>query len=296
MRFWKSEYHAAEIMQTEAAQVTAEVRDGFSLPLALFYLGLTRGNLGKISEALSALHESLDFARRNDHGVALTRAPNGIGWLLREMGEVGQAIEFDRGNVDVARRVRAAEGESNALVNLVYDYIATGELTKAGEAVDAAEALSEREEYNRWRYFGIRWQAAAAEFWLVRRDLHRAGEHARVLLQNASKHGVPKYLAVARRLLGEIADAGGDHNTAEEEFTRSLEVFDTNPAPLTEWRNRLALARLLLSRNRHAAARKEFVRASSLIGSLAAAIDDPDLKQVFLGTDAVREVLAGAVA
>ena len=40
----------------------------------VFLPGTHTGNLGKISDALSALQESLDFAKRNDHGVALTRA------------------------------------------------------------------------------------------------------------------------------------------------------------------------------------------------------------------------------
>ena len=142
MRFWKSEYHAAEAMGYEAVQVAAEVRDGFNLPLAHFYLGLTLGNLGKISEAMAALQESLDFARRNDHGVALARAPNGIGWLWREIGDVGKAIECDAGSVEVARSAGLAEAESNALANLVYDYIAAGELGKAAEALEAAYAVS----------------------------------------------------------------------------------------------------------------------------------------------------------
>ena len=126
--------------------MAADVRDGFNLPLSFFYLGLTRANLGKISEALSAMQEALDFARRNDHGVALTRVPNGIGWLLREIGDLGKAIEFNRGSVEFARKIGAAEGESNALINLVYDYLAAGELAKAGEALEAVQPLADREK------------------------------------------------------------------------------------------------------------------------------------------------------
>jgi tetratricopeptide (TPR) repeat protein len=296
MRFWKSEYHAAEAMGYEAVQVAAEVRDGFNLPLAHFYLGLTLGNLGKISDAMAALQESLDFARRNDHGVALARAPNGIGWLWREIGDIGKAIEFDAGSVEVARSAGLAEAESNALANLVYDYIAAGELGKAAEALESAYAVSDRELYNHWRYFGIRYQAAAAEFWLALGKLDRGREHASILLQNASNHGVPKYIAVARRLLGQIAALDGDHHTAEVELTCSLEVFATHPEPLIEWRNHLALARLLSSRNRPAFAREEFARAHLLVQRLTANINDPTLRQLFLQTDAVREVLAGATA
>jgi hypothetical protein len=177
---------------------------------------------------------------------------------------------------------------------LVYDYIATEELSKAADALKAAEVVSERQEYNRWRYFGIRYQAAAAELSLVLRRLDRAQEHARILLQNASTHGVPKYIAIARRLLGDVAALDGDHHSAEEELTRSVEVFASCPAPLVEWRNHRALGRWLSARNRQASARAEFTRAKAVITHLTANINDAHLRQSFLGTDAVREVLDGA--
>jgi serine/threonine protein kinase len=292
--FWTSEYEAAEAVQSEAARLAAEVRDGFHLPLSLYYLGLTRANRGKISDAMSAMQEALDFARRNNHGVALTRTPNGLGWLWREIGDLRKAIELNGSNVEFARQVGGVEGESNSLINLVYDYILAGEFGKAGEALEAVEPLYQREEWNRWRFYGIRHHAAAAELWLSRGNLDRAEEKARALVGNSINHGVSKYLAIARRLLGEIAAAKADHNTAEEELMRSLEVFVNHPMPLIEWRSHAALARLLASRNRPAAAREAYRRAGTLVRSLAAAIHDPASRHVFLQTEAVREVLAGA--
>ena len=128
----------------------------------------------------------------------------------------------------------------------------------------------------------------------MERKLDRAAEHAHVLLENASKYDAPKYIAIARRLMGEIAALHGDHNTAEEEFTSSLEPFAAHPMPLIEWRNHVALARLLASRNRPAAAREAFGRAVALVQSLAGSLTDPALRNMFLQTHAVREVLAGA--
>jgi tetratricopeptide (TPR) repeat protein len=294
VQFWRSEYESAEATETEAAQVAAGIRDGYHLPLALYYLGLSRANRGRISSAMSSMQEALDFARRNNHGVALTRVPNGIGWLWREIGDLAKAIEFNQGNVEFARRYRAAEGESNALINLVYDYLLAGEPARAADALDAVQPLSERERWNRFRFFGIRHNAAAAELWLARGKLDRAEEHAQALLGNSVTYASPKYLAIARRLLGEIAALNGDHHTAEEEMTGSLEVFAGHPIPLAEWRSHLALARLLASRRRPAAARDAFSRAERLVQRLAAGITDPGLREVFLRNHAVREVVAGA--
>jgi Flp pilus assembly protein TadD len=143
-------------------------------------------------------------------------------------------------------------------------------------------SLYERQRWNRWRFYEIRHQATEAELRLVEGKLDRAGEHARVLLDNAGKYGVPRYVATARRRLGEIAALNGDHKTAEDELTRSLDPFAAHPMPLIEWRHHAALARLLASRGRPAAAREAFGRAESLVQGLAASIYEPDRRDMFL--------------
>jgi len=294
LHFWKSEYEAAENAQVEACQVAAEVRDGFYLPLTLLYLGWTQANRGRISNAMASMQEALDLARRNSHGLALSRVPNGIGWIWREIGVLSKAIEFDQGCVETSRRTRFAEAEANGLINLVYDYLQADEPAKAAEALEAVQPLFERERWNRWRFYGIRHRAAEAEYWLCQRKLDRAEEHARTLLANAEQNGVAKYIAIARRLLGEIAAVGGEATTAEEELTRSLEPFATHPMPLIEWRNHAALGKLLAARNRPEGAREAFKRAETLVRELAGNISDPVLRRVFLEMEAIREVIAGA--
>ena len=161
--FWESEYEVAEATQLEAAGVANEIRDGFDLPLALFYLGLTRANRGRFSEAMASLEEALELATRNNNAVALSRVPNGCGWVWREIGDLGKAIEFNNGSVEFSRRFKAAEAESNALINLVYDYLRAGEPGKAAGALERVKPLYERERWNRWRFYEIRHQAAEAE-------------------------------------------------------------------------------------------------------------------------------------
>ncbi len=294
VRFWRSDYAGAETIQVEASQLAAEARDGFHLPLALYYLGLTQANLGRISEAMASMQEALDMAKRNNNALALSRIPNGIGWVWREVGDVGKAIEFNEGCVEFSRRIKGAEAEANGLINLVYDYLQAGQFRKCEEALEGILPLYERERWNRWRFYGIRHNAAQAEYWLARKKLDRAEEHARALLANAEQNSVVKYVAIARRLLGEIAAVNGDPHAAEEELTRSLEPFATSPAPLIEWRNHAALGRLLAARNRPAAAREPFRRAEALVRELADNIADPALRKGFLEMDAVREVIAGA--
>jgi len=294
LHFWRSDYATAERVQVEASQLAAEARDGFHLPLALSYLGLTLANRGRISEAMASMQQALDLARRNNNRLALSRIPNGIGWVSREMGDLRTAIEFNEGCVELSRRTKFAEAEANALLNLVYDYLLAGEPGKSEDALEQTLPLHERELWNRWRFYGIRHHAAQAEYLLYRRKLDRAEEHARTLLANAEANSIAKYIAVARRLLGEIAAVNGDALTAEEELTRSLEPFATHPMPLIEWRNHASLGRLLAARKHPAGARESFKRAETLVRELAGNISDPAPRKVFLEMDAVREVLAGA--
>src|SRR3984957_18395966 len=294
LHFWRSDYAKAESVQVEASQLATEAQDGFHLPLALSYLGLTQANRGRISEAMRSMQQGLDLAKRNNSALALSRIPNGIGWVSREIGDLGTAIELNEGCVELSRRTKFAEAEANALLNLVYDYLLAGRPERSEEALERILPLSERERWNRWRFYGIRHNAAQAEYWLARRRLDRAEEHARALLAIAEQKGAAKYIAVARRLLGEIAAVSGDATTAEEELTRSLEPFVTHPMPLIEWRNHAALGRLLAARKHPGGAREAFKRAETLVRELAGNISDPAPRKVFLEMDAVREVIAGA--
>jgi tetratricopeptide (TPR) repeat protein len=296
LRFWRSDYAGAERVQVEASHLAAEARDGFHLPLALFYLGLTLANRGRISEAMGSMQEAMEMAKRSNNALALSRIPNGIGWVSREMGDLGTAIEFNERCVEISQRTEYGEAEANALLNLVYDYLLVGEPGKSEQALERILPLYELERLkgSAWRFYGIRHNAAQAEYWLARRKLDRAEEYAQALLANAEQKRAAKYIAVARRLLGEIAAVNGDAVTAEEELTRSVEPFATHPMPLIEWRNHAALGRLLAARKHPGGAREAFQRAETLVRELAGNISDPAPRKVFLEMDAVREVIAGA--
>jgi tetratricopeptide (TPR) repeat protein len=290
--FLQSEYKEAVTAETEASRLATESRNAFFLALSLTYLGFSLANQGRISEALASMHEALAMARRNGNQIVLARAPNGVGWVHREIGNLRVAIEYDEACVETARRANANEAESNALINLVYDYAAAGEDAKALAAMQSVDALYDLEIWMRWRFFDIRQQAAGAEFWLAARNLDRAEEHARRLLANAQRYGVPKYIAIAHRLLGEIATVSGDANAAEEEFIQSLQPFAKNPAPLVEWRNHAAFGRLLLEKRRPAAAHDSFSRAAVVLQKIYESITEPELRSVFLDEPAVRQVIA----
>jgi tetratricopeptide (TPR) repeat protein len=113
------------------------------------------------------------------------------------------------------------------------------------------------------------------------------------LLENATHHEVPKYIAVAHKLLAEVAVARGNFPEAEAHLNAAVAALDTHPAPLLAWKIYAALGRLYCRLGRQHSARKAFVRAGATIREIAAEVSDEKLRSVFLNSEAVLEVLDG---
>ena len=288
-----SQYEQSVAAEREAIEIASEARNAFYIALAHTYLGFGLANQGHISEALSLSTKQWPWRAGVRTGLCSPARPTGLAGSIARFWICGTAIEHDEAGVETARSAKVTEAEANALINLVYDYTAVGEQGRALAAMSRVDSLFDRDNWNRWRFYDIRQQAGGAEYWLAARQLDRAEEHARRLLSNAQRHGVQKYLAVAHRILGEIAAMSGDLNTAEEQLQLSIEPFGKTPAPLAEWRCHAALGKVLLQGGKHpAAAREAFARAAGKIQQIAASITDPELRSGFLGAHDVRQVLS----
>jgi tetratricopeptide (TPR) repeat protein len=290
VHFFQSEYERAEEMLSEALSLSSELRDGFMVLFCLFFLGLTRGNLGRMSEALATLNEASELGRRNGERYQTLKVPNSIGWIHRELGDLDHAIEHDGAGVEIARQHQVLEAEINSVINLGYDYTHQGEREKSPPAFREAEAMLERDGWLRWR-FNLRLQGGSAEYWLTQGDLGRAEECARRLLQAATHHGVPKYIAVAHKLLAEVAVARGEWAVAESELNTALDWLNRYPVPIVAWKTYAALGRVRLQLGDNQAARAAFAQAAAIVQKIAANVNDEDLRATFLSSAAVREVL-----
>ncbi len=204
VHFFQSEYELAEPVLTEALTLARELRDSFTLVISLFMLGLVRGNCGRISDALAMLHEALALARRNGDRFWLPRLPNCLGWIYRELQDFDQAHEWNQQGLEIARECDVVEAEANSLINLGSDLALLGEDGKTISAFREVEDCFNRDPWNYWRY-NLRLQAAESEHRLCLGDLDQAADHAQRLLEAATRHGVPKYVAAARKLLAEVA-------------------------------------------------------------------------------------------
>lgn len=103
-----------------------------------------------------------------------------------------------------------------------------------------------------------------------------------------------KYVAVAHRLRARIAVAAGDAATADAEFAAALDELDRYPAPLVAWRTYADLGRLQSAQGDRTASRSAFAKAAEIVNACAANVTDDNLRETFLNSKAVCEVMSGA--
>jgi tetratricopeptide (TPR) repeat protein len=291
--FFQTEYERAIECEQEARQLASTLRDGFLFLTSMFFLGLSRGNLGRMSEGIATLEEAIQMAGRNGDRFWFPRMPNCIGWMHRELQDFEGAFNHDREGLRVARQYHVLEAEANSLINLGIDHTNEGKTEETLSAFHETHDIFARDAWFRWRY-NIRLEAATAWYWLRQGDTKQAGAFAQRLLDTASEYEVHKYVAEAHRLKAEIAMALGDPAAAEAEFTAALDELKRYPAPLVEWKTLAALGRLESTRGNLTSALSAFTRAAEIVKACAASVTDDGLRATFLSSTAVREVLTGA--
>jgi tetratricopeptide (TPR) repeat protein len=221
--------------------------------------------------------------------------PNCIGWIHRELQDFEGAFNFDQQGVDIARHHHVLEAEANSLINLGIDYAHSGEVGKTTSSFAAVDEIFERDAWFRWRY-NIRLQAAIADHWLRQGDVARAREFALRLLKTATEFEVHKYVAVAHKLLAQVALAEQDMKTAEREYVTALDELGAFPVPLVTWRVCAELGRLRKQVGDHSGAKELFDQAGEIVRSIANEVSDEKLRATFLNSEVVREALSGTGA
>jgi tetratricopeptide (TPR) repeat protein/predicted Ser/Thr protein kinase len=293
LHFFQSEYGRGESLLTESHKLASELRDGFSMLVSLFFLGLIRGNLGRMSEALTTLEEAIAMAGRNGDHFWFPRLPNCIGWIHRELGDFSGALRHDQRGVEVAREHHVLEAEANSLINIGIDYARERASEKSVAAFEQVEDIFHRDAWFRWRY-NIRHQAARSEHWLSQGDLKQASEYASRLFDMAGQYKARKYIAIAHKLRAEIALLRGATVEAESELHSALELLRSYPVPVIEWKILAVLGRLHSVGNDPERARDAFSRSAAIVQKIAGNSPDEKLRATFLGCDEVREVFAGS--
>jgi tetratricopeptide (TPR) repeat protein/tRNA A-37 threonylcarbamoyl transferase component Bud32 len=292
-RFFQTEYGAAEEHLVKALALASEMRDGFLLLICYFMLGLVRGNLGRMTEALADLNEGIKIAGRNGDLFWFPRLPNCIGWIHRELQDFDKAMEYDCEGLEIGRRHNVLEAQANSLINICNGQTQAGPAPETLAVFGEVDGIFARDAWFRWRY-NIRLQAAQCEYWLAAGDLERATTYNQKLMEAATKYRVGKYRAVALMLESRIAVARGDPDAAERALLEAIDVLSQFPVPVVAWKVWAALGNLRRQTGAHEAARSAFGEAVTIVQNIAANVGDEALRNTFLTSALVREVFEGS--
>jgi DNA-binding winged helix-turn-helix (wHTH) protein/tetratricopeptide (TPR) repeat protein len=289
LHFFQTEYECAQKVLTEAIELASDLRHAPLLLQAQFFLGLSLGNLGKVSDALETLREATAMAQRNGDQYWQAKIPNCIAWIYRELEDFDQALKCDLEGLEVARASKVSEAESNSLINLGYDHTHAAESQKALNSFGEAAAILESDIWCRWR-FTLRLYAGMSTHSLSRGELDKGAGYARLLLEAATRYEARKYIVIAHKLLAEAAVSGDNLAEAETQLNAALLQLDRYSVPLVAWRVYCVLGRVRLQLS-HGSTAEAFERASSIVQMIAANVHEEKLRTSFLGSPAVREVL-----
>jgi len=256
---------------------------------AHFVSGVVLGNHGRLSEALGVLREGMRLAELTGERFWLSRLPNCLGWLHRELHDLDTAVHLDAESVRQGREFGIAEAEANAQVNLGHNYLVLGEPARAFEHLQEAKSLYDQDVWFRWRY-NLRLQAELATYWIARGDLKAAAFHATESLQGAEATLSRKHLAWAHKLLGDIAALEERVLDGQRSYATALGVLQRHPCPTIEWKILKAAAELARRQKDDAASAEFLGRARAVVQSLAGAIHDDKLRQGFLAAKPVRDL------
>jgi len=238
---WRLEYQEALPPCEWALDKARERGSNFHIVCLLFIRGLGLGNFGRLSDALTDLREGMRLSEINHERYWLPRLPNTLAWLHGEMFDIEEALRLNLEGSLIAREMHFPEGDVNSQINLALNYLSLGDQDRARNHLSAAGTLLADDEWFRWVYT-IRFHAAYAEYWLSKGDPAEAGKCAKASLELASTTRRRKYIAWARKLLGDVAATEDRPGDAIQCYQAGLSQLQDHPCPSVQWKISAALA------------------------------------------------------
>jgi class 3 adenylate cyclase/tetratricopeptide (TPR) repeat protein len=263
---------------------------------ALWVKALSLGGKGKYQQALVLLKRILATCERVGDRPVYVRILNSMGWIHGELQDHEQAMAWNRRGVNAAQEASFPnpEVESNARLNLGDNLIALGRLDEAEEHFQHVEQIIRHPQpqdlFALWRYSQHLFHSYG-ELWLARGDAERALGYADECLTLAEDSNSQKNIVKGRRLRGQALMAQDKLEEAERELFIALEVAQRVGNPTQLWQSYTALGELHARKEGFDDAQKSYQEATEVIEQVANNLTDQALREVFLASNAVREVM-----
>jgi ATP/maltotriose-dependent transcriptional regulator MalT len=250
------------------------------------------GNFGRLSDSLADLREGMRLSEINHERYWLPRLPNTLAWLHSEMFDIEEALRLNGEGSAIAREMNFPEGDVNSRINLALNYLELGEPDSAHEHLSVVGTLLAEDEWFRWVY-STRFHAARAEYWLAKGNPAEAASCARASLDLAGSTRRRKYIAWARKLLGDVAAMEDRPRESVAHYEAGLSTLRGHPCPSVQWKISAALAAAYATLHQSDEAEQWRAATQRVLQDLAASIREGRLQTRFRQSRAVREFRAG---
>jgi DNA-binding CsgD family transcriptional regulator/tetratricopeptide (TPR) repeat protein len=266
--------------------------------IALWTQGLMHCARGEYQQATEYLNEQIDLARRLGDRHYRCRALNTLGWVYMDLCNWDEALRLNAQGLSESLGVGDPEIVRNARLNLADCYVAVGELDIAQRELEAVYIECQNpgewgDDWVKWRY-SQHLSASIGELWLARGHPDRALEFANACLEAARATTSPRNIVKSKRLRGDALLARGDLDAAEAELVEALRVARGLRNPSQIWRSLETLGRLRLAQGNQTAAAGLYTQAREVIEAVAAGLVNTTVRDTFMRSRQVVQVLEAA--
>jgi tetratricopeptide (TPR) repeat protein len=175
---------------------------------ALMAATMALAMLGRPEEALATLDTLATDVGRMGAQRWTPRPLNLRGWIVRNLGEIGEGDELNQAAIEAARPLGLAEPLANSLLDLASSGLFVGDLDAASGLLDEAALLGDVEHAFRWRH-QLRSRLIRARLDLALSALDSARAGAESLALDAARLGAPRYEVQARLVAAMAAHRTG---------------------------------------------------------------------------------------
>lgn len=255
---------------------------------------LSLAGLGRYSEALVSMKNSVNLCERLGAANTLSRIWNTLGWVYNELSDWDRANECDQIGLEIALNLRDSEIIFNAKINQADTEVGIGNNDKARKMLEELyTSLPQQHEWMKWRYTQ-HLTHSLGEVLLAEGDLDRALSLADECLALAEPTESRKNIIKGRRLRGQVFYKQGEFMEAEKEFSKALAIAQEIGNPPQLWKTYIALGDLQHDLKKKDKALQAYHNAVLVIENVAKGLNDKSLKETFLNSEHVKSIVKKA--
>lgn len=260
--YWLGNPQTGAAHSQQAIDKLSQAGERTQLGVAYFVLGLNQLMLGHFAAALEAERKAAQIGEVTYDQQLQSCAAWAMGWLHATRGDWQEAFEACQQSHAQARDPLNA---TCALGWCGYTYLEKGESAAAMPLLQ--RAIDHLQRYNAPRLQGLYTVFLAAAY-LAQQNLTQASAVASEALEIVASVQYRAGIAHAQRVLGHIALAGGNHDTARDCLHTAVELFHTMGARFEEGRTHLLRAELTAHHANRTLAAEPMAQALALFRSL----------------------------